>query len=504
MNGKILGICICTLLIATALPAVGTLNKDDMNTTPQQVGDIEWEYTYGYDAFDWLYCIEPISDGGYIATGLAEEDDMYYAWLLKVDENGVEQWSRLNYEFNGTSIENDIIIQCVRETPDGGYLVGGLGRYYDTFHGEWSVSGYLWKTDSEGITEWLKPFVNEEEEWIYVPFVFETYDDMSWIIGGFYAQGSGINLDVALFKTDLDGNLLWSEHYHEGTTYEFARSLCKTSDGYFLSGSSIGLLMLTTDNDGIKNWSKTFNGPGGDFSAVMGCRQTTDGGYIMSGITDSYGAGGTDLWIIKTDENGDMEWNKTYGGPNHDRHYGMDGTEDGGYVFVAIKDAYVGSGTKEDTWIINTDSEGNSEWELLIEKDGTQWMQSIVQTDDGGFIVAGRTGAMGSPDSDGLIMKIGPFPHLYIEVTGGLGIDATITNNGEGDVVQAPWEITVTGGLLGMINKTYKGTIDIDSGATETISSGLILGLGRIQITISVGIKEETTEGLQLLFFSMI
>jgi len=505
MKKKIIGIFVCMLLIATALPAVGTINNDDMNTTPQQLSDVEWEYTYGYDGFDWLYCIEPTSDGGYIATGLAEENNMYYAWLLKVDENGIEEWSELNYEFNGTSIENDILIHCVRETPDGGYLVGGFGRYYDTFHGVWSVSGYLWKTDSEGITEWLKPYINEEEEWTYAPFVFETYDDASWIIGGFYAQGPGTNLDIGLFKTDLDGNFLWGEHYDEGSFYEFVRSIWKTSEGYFLSGTSGGgFCMITTDNDGSKIWSKIFDGPGNDFSGTMGCRQTTDGGYIMSGITDSYGAGGTDAWIIKTDENGDMEWNKTYGGPNNDRHYGMDATEDGGYVFVVIKNAYVTTGTKEDMWIINTDGEGNSEWELLIEKEGIQWMQSIVQTEDKGFIVAGRTGAFNSPDSDGLIMKIAPFPHLDIEVAGGLGVEATITNNGLGDVIDAPYEMTVTGGILGLINKTVNGTIDIDAGATESITSGLLFGLGGIEITVKVGVKEETAQGIQFLIFSIV
>jgi hypothetical protein len=262
--------------------------------------------------------------------------------------------------------------------------------------------------------------------------------------------------------------------------------------------------MITTDNDGNKIWSKIFGSPGSDSSSAMGCRQTTDGGYIMSGITDSYGAGGTDMWIIKTDENGDMQWNKTFGGPNDDRHYGMDGTEDGGYVFVGIKDAYVLSGTKDDLLIINTDGEGNSEWEFLYEKEGTQWMQSIVQTDDEGFIVAGRTGAMGNPDSDGLIIKIGPFPHLDTEVTGGLGIGATVTNNGLGDAMQVPWEITVTGGFLGLINKTFTGTIDIESGATESISLGLLFGLGGIEITVKIGAKEVTVEGTQFLIFSIV
>jgi hypothetical protein len=223
----------------------------------------------------------------------------------------------------------------------------------------------------------------------------------------------------------------------------------------------------------------------------MGCRGTSDG-YIMSGITNSYGAGGTDLWIIKTDADFNEQLNKTYGGTRNDRNYGMDATDDEGYVFVVIKDAYYTGGTRDDTWIINTDGEGNLEWELLIEENGTQWPQSIVQTDDGGFIVAGRTGAIPSPSSDGLILKIGPFPHFDINITGGLGVKVDITNNGLGGAMAVPWEITVKGGILGMINKTKSGLIDFLAGGAKSVSTGMFLGLGSITITVKLGFLETT------------
>jgi hypothetical protein len=493
------------------------MNKDNgMNTLPLQSSEVEWEYTYGGDEFDWFYDVQPTADDGYIATGITVEDGMNYAWLLKVDVDGEEEWSTVNYEFNGTQIEADIIVSCVRQTPDEGYLVGGLGRYYNTFHGYWFAAGYLWKVDSTGVTEWLKSFGNEEEEWYYVPFVFENYDGTGWMCGGFYLEGTPASyiLDIALFKTDLDGNLLWSKTYDEGRDWEMVRSLLNTQpdDGYFLSGSSLenpnsyngGFCMIKTDSAGNKEWGAIFDGPGHDFCPTMGCRQTTDGGYIMSGLTNSYGAGGTDLWIVKTDSDGAMEWDTTYGEPNDERNYGMDATDDGGYVFIVIKNAFSAGGTKEDTWIINTDSEGNPEWDLLLEEDGTQWPQSIVQTSDGGFIVAGRTGSIGNPSSDGMLLKVGPFPHLDLEITGGLGIEVSITNNGLGDAIGVPYELTVTGGILGLINTTITDTIDIDAGATETISSGLLFGLGGIEITVKVGVKEGAAQGTQFLIFSIV
>ena len=512
MKGKLLTLSICMLLIATTIPAVGTLTNK-MNTTLLTQDFVEWEYTYGGDEFDWFYCIDTTSDGGYIATGLTEEDNVYYAYLVKVDEDGIEEWSSINYDFNGTVIEYDILVQCVRQTPDGGYLVGGLGRYYNTYYGEWTVSGYFWKTDSAGVTEWLTPIVHEEEDWIYFPFVFETYDNVNWMCAGLYAQGTNIDYDIVLFEIDLDGNLQWGQVYDLGNNWEFTRSIWKTDDeGYYLSGSSLenptsvngGFCMIKTDNAGNLQKSKIFDGPGFDYNPVMGCRQTSDGGYIISGDTTSYGAGGTDVWIIKTDAEFNEEWNRTYGGPYDERIYSMDETTNNGYVFAIINNAYILTGTKDDTWILTTDNEGRPEWEVLIEEEGTQWPQSILQTTDNGFIVAGRTGAMGHPSSDGMILKVSAFPQLDIEISGGIGITATITNNGDGDALEVPWEITITGGVLGLINKTYSGITSIPSGATETVKTGLFFGLGKIQVTVTIGPKTQTQEGNHLLIYSLI
>jgi len=231
--------------------------------------------------------------------------------------------------------------------------------------------------------------INEEEEWLLGAMVFENFDNNGWMCGGFYLEGdlTGFVLDVALFNTDFDGNLNWYKSYDLGLNFEFARSIWKTDDeGYYLAGSSListfsetgGYCMIKTDKVGNKEWEIKYDESGWDYCNVMGCRQTTDGGYIISGITDSFGTGDTDLWFFKIDENGTKMWNKTYGGPNNDRHYAMDATEnqgEQGYVFLVTKNAGSISGTKDDIWIINTDTEGNTEWQLLLEQEGIQYTQ---------------------------------------------------------------------------------------------------------------------------------
>jgi len=377
---------------------------------------IEWEKTFGGDEFDWFYCIRQTNDGGYIATGTTEESDMHYGWLLKLDADGDEEWSNVNLDLNGADSETQQIMSDVQQTSDGGYIAGGIGLYYNEAHEYWGVSGYLWKLDSTGETEWLQSIVNAEGQWTLFPFSIEEIDD-GFICGGMYVEGTPTNyfMDIALLKTDENGNLEWYKTYDAGG-YDMGRSLCFTDDGgYFLAGCTLepndnvengAFYIIKTGSDGIKQWDKLFDGANSEYTAAKGCRQTGDGGYIICGASKSYGAGNNDLWIIKTDISGNMEWDKTFGGTGNDRCYSMDATVDDGYIYCVCKDIGSFSGTKEDIWIIKTDNKGNAEWKLHIEEEGIQHPSSMAQTDDGGFIIAGRTGNMNSKSADGLIVKI--------------------------------------------------------------------------------------------------
>ena len=252
--------------------------------------------------------------------------------------------------------------------------------------------------------------------------------------------------------------------------------------------------IIKTDSNGNKEWDQIFDGPEWDSITTHGNRQTDDGGYIIAGNTGSWGASDQDLWIVKTDASGNMVWNKTYGGINDDYCLGMDATDDG-YVFVVIKNAWITAEPKENLLIIETDEEGNITWEYEFYENGIQWMQAIHQIDDGGFIVSGRNGHLSSPDCSGLIMEIAPFPKINIDVSGGLGVKATITNDGDGNAENVLWTITVQGGFLGMVNKNAVGTITVPAGDLQSVSTGLFFGFGPITITVTVGVVEKTLSG---------
>ena len=184
----------------------------------------------------------------------------------------------------------------------------------------------------------------------------------------------------------------WSKTFG-GADYDLAWSIVQTSDGgYALAGvtGSYGagggdFWIVKTDSSGNEEWSKTFGGERDDWARSV--IQTSDGGYALAGGTDSYGAGGEDFWIVKTDSSGNEEWSKTFGGENDDWAYSVVQTSDGGYVLAGSTMSYGAGG--EDFWLVKTDSSGNEEWSKTFGGVNRDWARSVIQTSDGGYALAG-------------------------------------------------------------------------------------------------------------------
>jgi len=193
-----------------------------------------------------------------------------------------------------------------------------------------------------------------------------------------------------------------------GTESDWAYSVQQTSDGgYVLAGytESYGAgdgdaWLIKTDSNGNKEWSKTFGGTEAD--GARSVQQTSDGGYILAGYTRSYGAGG-DAWLIKTDSNGNEIFDEVFGGYKSDSASAVQQTSDGGYILAGDTMSYGAGG---DALLIKTDSNGKKEWDKTFGGADLDMMSSVQQTSDGGYIVAGYTRSYGAGRAGAWLIKL--------------------------------------------------------------------------------------------------
>ena len=159
-------------------------------------------------------------------------------------------------------------------------------------------------------------------------------------------------IDLPLISLVVASSEMWSRTYG-GAGEDVAYSLVETSDGgYSIAGATNGnVLLVKTDEQGNLEWNHTYGG-GRAYSLV----KTSDGGYAIAGYTNSFSSEGTDFWLIKTDEYGNMEWNRTYGGEEWERARSLIETSDGGFALAGYTDSFGAEGY--DFWLVKTDESG--------------------------------------------------------------------------------------------------------------------------------------------------
>jgi predicted secreted protein len=361
---------------------------------------VEWSQIYGgiedEGEFHLVYLVDA-SDGGYIIAtntrsfGAGSSD----FWLIKVDSLGNIEW---NQTYGG---ENEDRVYSLIQTTDGGYALAG--RTYS--FGAGATDCWFVKVDSLGSMEWNQTYggANQDE----ALSVVQTSDG-GYLIAGETWVNDGSDQDLWLIKIDAEGNMQWNRPYG-GPSQETPFSLIETFDsGFVVAGrtrsfgaGSSDCWLVKVDSLGNMMWNQTYGGEEADH--IESIVQTADGGFVLGATSESFTSGWTECWLIKTDNLGNMMWNKTYGGNETDWIHSLIITSDGGFAFVGETDSF-GAGSR-DFYLVKTDSDGNVEWSRTYGGEDLDFGQSLVETLDGGFVLAGNTKSFGAGGYDVWLIK---------------------------------------------------------------------------------------------------
>jgi hypothetical protein len=358
---------------------------------------VVWNKTFGGNNLDWGWSVQETTDGDLIITGETASygSGNFDSWLIKTDSSGNEIW---NKTFGGPFKDGS---RSVRQTDDEGYILGGYADSYgNPGHDAWFI-----KTDSDGNEEWNTTVGGIASDATFS--VFQTSDE--GYIGVGYADSYGGNHDLWLVRTNKYGNEQWNRTYGSAeldTGYSLKEC---NDDGFIIAGTtqSYGTgyqdaWLIKTDSYGNEEWNNTYGGVSNDWGSEV---VITDDGYYLAGDTYSYGPGSYDFWLVKTDKYGNELWNKTYGeSDSHDTGYSFIQTSDGGFAIVGTKTSF--STELTDMWLIKTDSNGNMKWNITIDGGNDEWSYSVDETNDGGYVIIGRTNSVGSGDYDFWLLKI--------------------------------------------------------------------------------------------------
>jgi len=357
-----------------------------------------WFKHYGGTQEDYGLSIQQTSDGGYIMAGFTDSfthGNNDFA-IYRLDSNGNKVWFK---HYGGTQVDQ---AHSIQQTSDGGYIVAGYTKSYT--YGNEDLA--IYKLLSSGNNVWFKHYGGTGDD---CGQSIQQTSDGGYIVAGYTTSYTNGSNDFAIYKLDSNGDKVWFKHYG-GTGIDAGYSIEQTSDGgyivagvtwsYSYGGSDFAIYKL--DSNGNKTWFKHYGGIQSDWGYSI--QQTSDGDYIVAGYTSSYTNGLEDAAIYKLDSSGNKIWFKHYGGTSDDRAYSIQQTSDGGYIVAGYTASFTYGSA--DFAIYKLNSSGNKVWFKHYGGTSGDSSRSIQQTSEGGYIVAGYTDSYTYGNSDFAIYKL--------------------------------------------------------------------------------------------------
>ncbi len=395
------------------------INSDSLNVNATDL-QLTWQKCLGGSSYDAPIKMIQTSDGGYLIGGYTYSNDGdisgYHGgldfWIVKLDSSRNMVWQRC---MGGS---NEDFFKSVIQTIDGGYLIyghtGSTNGDVSGNHGNYDI--WEVKLDLTGNIIWQKCLGGTGYD--NIQSVIQTADG-GYLVSGFTRSTDGDVSgqhgaeDIWLVKQEPAGNITWQKCFG-GTNYDAPTSVIQTVDGgYLVTGCTTSIdgdvtgnhgdydiWVIQLDSLGNNTWQKCLGGTSTDFSYTT--IKTTDGGYLLSGYTCSTDGdvtgnhGQEDIWEVKLDSEGNITWQKCFGGISDEQpNAGVIQTTDGGYLVSGYTNSYdsnvTGNHGEDDIWELKLNSSGNMIWQKCLGGSSSEYPQYVYQTSDDGYLIGGYT-----------------------------------------------------------------------------------------------------------------
>ncbi len=359
-----------------------------------------FQKTFGGLGKEVGYSIIQTFDHGYIMVGKSNSagSGMYDEYIIKTDQNGDTLWTKL------LGWPYDEIGNFIVQNTDSSYFISGGSNTSDTY-----LADMFSKIDKNGNVIWTRS-LHSSDGFMIGKGIQETADG-NYVVAG-YGSGTLEGEGFSLSKMDPLGTVLWSNLYGISNAMSgnviTTTSMVQARDGGFVmlgqgndfTDGYLDIYLIKTDASGNMLWQHAYSG--GINDTANSIQATADGGYIITGSTNSFDSVNTDAYLIKADSVGNITWAKTYGGLNEDDGLSVKQANDGGYVFVGNTADSLG---RFDVFLAKTDNTGNLLWTKSYGGINSDYGYSVAQTIDNGFVITGTTNSYGAGDDDLFFIK---------------------------------------------------------------------------------------------------
>lgn len=407
--------------------------------------DVIWEKSYGGTHADYLFDAQPTADYGFILAGSSlsnktgnkdgdNHGDLDF-WIWKMKENGELDWQK---SFGGSGFD---FLQSIKNTRDGGFILAGTSNSSKGFQKKDPCKGlsdyWVIKLNAAGGEQWQRTIGGNGSDELLC--AFQTRD------GGYILGGSSSSSPNSISSSKLDENSFTTDNYSKSEK----------------SRGSMDYWVVKLDKEGVIQWQKTYGGQYSDILRSM--EQTSDEGYILVGYSNSPVSGDKtetnkgvgDYWVVKINDAGVIQWQKTYGGDGDDQPYVIHQTKDEGYILggnsnssnaLTTQGGIVSNGT--DYWILKLDKEGGVIWSKTFDFGKVDILTSLVENDDSTYLIGGH--ARNSRPKSGGGSLASKAVGMVAKEKDGINDYIALKINGEGDEV---WNKSVGSGGEDILRK---------------------------------------------------